>query len=322
MSALKKLLAAALISTVLSSCSFGPSLEKDESARAIFDVENDKVILPLDAYNTDGKDEYFTKALELARKKCFAEHGQHYKMFVRTEGSGRNLGRTYGIWNVEYAQKYGLHKSEDSNTLDLSSPAPSSDPGKDVSTECYQRASDEMKQIGEIPFGSATYTRLETDARNAAGDRQLKRSLDDEWKRCVKDKGLTPDSEVTVKEEKNIPRSTTPSEEEIRIATIEAQCNQDVGRSQKLYDLEAQYQKPLVAKNQVAPAILRRLRCTRGAYAFTVAVRRSLRAQPITPASRPNAIQEPSTSHWPLVAASGKYAMERSSVEEAPGTII
>ena len=45
-------------------------------------------------------------------------------------------------------------------------------------------------------------------------------------------------------------------------------------------------------------------------------------AQPITPASRPKAIQEPSTSHWPLVAASGKYAIERSRVEEAPGTII
>ena len=96
--------AAILLGLTLSSCSFTPSLEKDESARAIFDVENDKVILPLDAYNTDGKDEYFTKALELARKKCFAEHGQHYEMFVRTEGSGRNLGRTYGIWNVEHAK--------------------------------------------------------------------------------------------------------------------------------------------------------------------------------------------------------------------------
>ncbi|WP_279754452.1 UDP pyrophosphate synthase [Rothia similmucilaginosa] len=244
--------AAILLGLTLSSCSFGPPLEKDESARAIFDVENDQVILPLDAYDTTGKDEYFTKALELARKKCFAEHGQHYEMFVRTEGAGRNYGRTYGFWNVERAQKYGLHEPNESNTLDLSSPAPSSDPGKDVRTECYQRAIDEMKQIGEIPFGSATYRRLETDARDAAGDRQLKKSLDDEWKRCVKDKGLTPDSEMTVKEEKNIPQSTTPSEEEIRIATIQAQCNQDVGRSQKLYDLEAQYQKPLIAKNQAA----------------------------------------------------------------------
>lgn len=75
MSALKKLLAAALISTVLSSCSFGPTLEKDESARAIFDVENDRVILPLDAYDTTGKDEYFTKALELARKSALPNTG-------------------------------------------------------------------------------------------------------------------------------------------------------------------------------------------------------------------------------------------------------
>lgn len=252
MSALKKLLAAALISTVLSSCSFGPSLEKDESARAIFDVENDKVILPLDTYNTDGKDEYFTKALELARKKCFAEHGQHYEMFVRTEGSGRNLGRTYGIWNVERAQKYGFHEREESDQQQLPSPAPSSNSGQDVSTECYQRASKEMAKIGEKPIGVATFTRLETEAQNAAGDTQLKKSLDDEWKRCVKDKGLTPDSEMTVEEEKNIPQSAVASEEEIRIATIEAQCDRDIGRSQKLYDLEAQYQKPLVAKNQAA----------------------------------------------------------------------
>ena len=67
-----------------------------------------------------------------------------------------------------------------------------------------------MSKLERIPFGSSTFTRLETDARNAAGDRQLKKSLDDEWKRCVKDKGLTPDSEMTVKESKNIPQSTTP----------------------------------------------------------------------------------------------------------------
>ena len=61
----------------------------------------------------------------------------------------------------------------------------------------------------------------------------------------------SPDSEVTVKEEKNIRQSTVASEEEIRIATIPG-TDRDVGRSQKLYDLEAQYQKPLVAKNQAA----------------------------------------------------------------------
>ena len=84
------------------------------------------------------------------------------------------------------------------------------------------------------------------------GINSSKKSLDDEWKRCVKDKGLTPDSEMTVKEEKNIPSERHPLRRGNRIAVIQAQCNQDVGRSQKLYDLEAQYQKPLVAKNQAA----------------------------------------------------------------------
>ena len=85
MSALKSLWR--LPSSVLC-CLLAPSAprwRRDESARAIFDAENDQVILPLDAYDTTGKDEYFTKALGSPAKKCFAEHGQHYKMFVRTE---------------------------------------------------------------------------------------------------------------------------------------------------------------------------------------------------------------------------------------------
>ncbi len=64
------------------------------------------------------------------------------------------------------------------------------------------------------------------------------------------DKGLTPDSEMTVEEEKNIPQSAVASEEEIRIATIEAQCDRDIGRS-KLPTCKRSA-KPLIAKNQAA----------------------------------------------------------------------
>lgn len=38
--------------------------------------------------------------------------------------------------------------------------------------------------------------------------------------------------------------------EEIRLATIEAECNQKVGMAQRLGDLEASYQGPLIEKNQ------------------------------------------------------------------------
>ena len=38
--------------------------------------------------------------------------------------------------------------------------------------------------------------------------------------------------------------------EEIRLATIEAECNQKVGMAQRLGDIEASYQGPLIEKNQ------------------------------------------------------------------------
>ena len=209
MSALKKLLAAALISTMLSSWLFRyPTLEKDESARAIFDVENDQGdSTPWTHTTPPARTNTIPRPLSSPAKSALPNTGSITRCFVRTEGSGRRPGRGLaGIWNVEHAQKYGLHERDEFEYAGWSPPRhPIIRPGKDVSTECYQRAHNEMKQIGESPGGSTTYTRLETDARNAAGDRQLKKSLDDEWKRCVKDKGLTPDSEVTVKESKNIP---------------------------------------------------------------------------------------------------------------------
>ena len=267
MSALKKLLAAALISTMLSSCSFVPTLEKDESARAIFDVENDRVILPLDAYDTTGKDEYFTKALELARKKCFAEHGQNYTIQAPySEGAPRGeMGRKYGPWNVEYAQKYGFQKRDPNNAAAPISynSGESMSPEDKLRTECYPKARETLEAAvpeGKRPEneGQSTNSRISTEAGNAVYGSKLHRELEEKWKQCVSDRGLTPRSAGSVAEEtplaeqlsKNDGFNKPASEEEIRIATIQAECNQQVGMSKQLYDLEAQYQMPLIRKYQ------------------------------------------------------------------------
>ncbi|OFL20525.1 hypothetical protein HMPREF2779_06640 [Rothia sp. HMSC069C03] len=50
--------------------------------------------------------------------------------------------------------------------------------------------------------------------------------------------------------------------EEIRLATIEAECNQKVGMAQRLGDIEASYQGPLIEKNQ---ALLNDLKAYRDA---------------------------------------------------------
>ena len=51
-------------------------------------------------------------------------------------------------------------------------------------------------------------------------------------------------------------------EEKIRLATIEAQCSEKVRLAQRLGDLEASYQGPLIEKNQ---ALLNNLKAERDA---------------------------------------------------------
>ena len=104
----------------------------------------------------------------------------------------------------------------------------------------------------------ATYIRISTEAGNAVYGSDLHKELEEKWKQCVSDRGLTPRSAGSVAEEtplaeqlsKNGGFNEPASEEEIRLATIQAECNQQVGMSKQLYDLEAQYQMPLIRKYQ------------------------------------------------------------------------
>ena len=253
----------------LSACSlFNPPLERDESVHAIFDAEQDIVKMPLDDYSHyEGGTHYEYTAFKIAMKQCFAEHGQNYTIQAPySESAPRgDLGRKYGPWNVEYAQKYGSQKRDPNNAA-----APSSynsgenmSPEDKLRTECYPKARETLEAAvpeGKRPEneGQSTSSRISTEAGNAVYGSKLHRELEEKWKQCVSDRGLTPRSAGSVAEEtplaeqlsKNDGFNKPASEEEIRIATIQAECNQQVGMSQQLYDLEAQYQMPLIRKYQ------------------------------------------------------------------------
>ena len=104
----------------------------------------------------------------------------------------------------------------------------------------------------------STSSRISSDATSAVYGSKLHRELEEKWKQCVSNRGLTPNKAGSVAEEsplaeqqsKNGGYNEPASEEEIRIATIQAECNQQVGMSKQLYDLEAQYQMPLIRKYQ------------------------------------------------------------------------
>lgn len=250
----------------LSACSlFNPPLERDESVHAIFDAEQDIVKMPLDDYSYYERTNYEYTAFQIAMKQCFAEHGQNYTIQAPySESAPRgDLGRKYGPWNVEYAKKYGFQK-RDPNAAPISFSSPESlSPEEQLRTECLDKARETLDAA--VPEGKrlendvqSTYSRISTEAGNAVYGSKLHRELEEKWKQCVSDRGLTPRSAGSVAEEtplaeqlsKNNGFNEPASEEEIRIATIQAECNQQVGMSKQLYDLEAQYQMPLIRKYQ------------------------------------------------------------------------
>ncbi len=67
------------------SCSTGPQLERDETAQATLDYKNNQIITPLEEYNDllDENSQYYTRALETLRQRCFAKHGQSLKYISR-----------------------------------------------------------------------------------------------------------------------------------------------------------------------------------------------------------------------------------------------
>ena len=251
----------------LSACSlFNPPLERDESVHAVFDAEQDIVKMPLDDYTYYERTHYEYTAFQIAMKQCFAEHGQNYTIQAPySEGAPRGeMGRKYGPWNVEYAQKYGFQKRDPNAKPPISvTPGASLSPEERLIIECDDKARETLEAAvpeGKRPEneGQSTSSRISTEAGNAVYGSKLHRELEEKWKQCVSDRGLTPRSAGSVAEEtplaeqlsKNDGFNKPASEEEIRIATIQAECNQQVGMSKQLYDLEAQYQMPLIRKYQ------------------------------------------------------------------------
>ena len=251
----------------LSACSlFNPPLERDESVHAVFDAGQDIVKMPLDDYTYYERTHYEYTAFQIAMKQCFAEHGQNYTIQAPySEGAPRGeMGRKYGPWNVEYAQKYGLQKRDPNAKPPISvTPGASLSPEERLIIECDDKARETLDAA--VPEGKrpendvqSTYSRISTEAGSAVYGSTLHRELEEKWKQCVSDRGLTPRSAGSVAEEtplaeqlsKNDGFNKPASEEEIRIATIQAECNQQVGMSKQLYDLEAQYQMPLIRKYQ------------------------------------------------------------------------
>lgn len=235
----------ACIALALSSCS--SNAERDTSRKAILDYSKNYVHLPLDEYAFDELTlRTVSTAWHTLMSECYAHHGQSYAVpSVDTP----QPGGLYGSWNVEYAKKYGYSQKESRGSENSVS--------DDINTRCQE----EVKTVfSDVELDQKEYRfvgELNSQAYTYASQTDEWKNIRSEWWTCLRERGLTPregESDWISEESAHLMASSQGKEEakpeEIRLATIEAECNQKVGMAQRLGDIEASYQGPLIEKNQ------------------------------------------------------------------------
>lgn len=229
------------------------SAERDMSARAVLDYSRTRIALPVSEYIMS-PEQWLTisKARERAFGLCMIPKG-----FPETppKAVADDEDRFFGLWNVDNARKYG-HGFAPQATIS----EPSSDPAWQVARE--QCVASEEKVVSKF-----TPDVSDQDPGKVASDSQYLASQDpawkagrDKWGTCLRENGLEPEggdsswgskqgSEILGRMDQTNP-SATDLEADIRVAVIEATCNQQTHLTQSLGDLIASYEAPLVKKKQ------------------------------------------------------------------------
>ncbi len=164
--------------------------------------------------------------------------------------------RNYGLWSVERAQQYG----SDFPRPELTEPT-------QKENEVYAACRTEVEETVRSFQGDHDYLtnpsladRLDDEAYAAAIADPEWNSARDKWRECITARGLTPDGDSWGSEQaaeisrKQVEQGITPElkQEDIRVAVIEAECNQSTNLTQTLANIEASYQAPLIRKNDAA----------------------------------------------------------------------
>ena len=250
----------ACFALTLSSCAATP---KDTSLKAQLDFENNYITLPLDEYDMSDQAEDITyRAYLLILKECYAKKGYDFEILENGLVSGN--ASEYGLWNVKHVANHFTSSKvgEEQERIYKSIP-------EDVRVSCREEHREELDMLYFDEDDEKKYRpvgRIRSEAyQRAQGDPEWKKARSDWWD-CQREKGLTPrtgDGEWTSKELASL-NADDPKvlEEVIRLATIEAQCSEKVRLAQRLGDVEASYQGPLIEKNQ---ALLNDLKAYRDA---------------------------------------------------------
>lgn len=234
-------------------------IEPDTTVTARLDQDNLQIILPLDKYlATDEETSVTARAAQEILRTCLQAHGQNGLPPV-SDSNGPGAERLYGIWNSERAAVQGFVGSQ---TTAQDPPAPpggwsdEADPRfNEVYEQCKASRRDAMKRVS-LPETGSIVTDLEGQASQLARQSPAWSAARDDWRECITARGLTARDnddawtsqqtiDLLIELGDEVP-SDAAKHEEIRVAVIEATCNDETSLTQRLGDLEAGYQAALM----------------------------------------------------------------------------
>ncbi len=234
---------------LLSSCAQGGASNSEYKAR--LDYANNLITLPLDEYDYDDASRaVINEATARIMQVCYVAKGYSDAVPAFSDDQHSNI---YGAWNVEYAKKYGYFNEEKAREgAQTAEKIPA-----DIRQQCRKENANQLKEIEYENDNDSFAYRLRQEAYASAKSDPEWNKVRSEWWSCLESNGLTPrkdDQAWGSQETLNIDLSSKSEEEKtqevIRLATVEAECNQKVGMAQRLGDIEASYQGPLIEKNQ------------------------------------------------------------------------
>ncbi|WP_344207396.1 hypothetical protein [Microbacterium mitrae] len=203
--------------------------------------------LPLDAYSASfAEDNIVDYAIDLKLAKCAQEEGVPLQAIDRRTFSPRVGYRTFGIWVLDEAAKYGYdvrpRTADEQKILESNTAVAGTE---DTIERCLNEAVDSFPRVQQVETLAG---RGEIESYDLTMSDAEAKAIIADWNSCVEEEGLSLVEGATLQ-----PNTEGASTEQVlEIAIIDVQCKQKLNVVQQLADIQASYQTVFITENQAA----------------------------------------------------------------------
>lgn len=234
----------------------GGELERDPSAKAVLDYSTGRITTPVSAYAAPVRLEFkVEKASELLLAPCLKEQGftpTPTKIPTDADYPARDIGRMWGPWSVKLAQRRG-YELDDGESLKRSQQNFGIPGYDDAVFDCRDKHQKEFEQLteGDVFSQESIDSSISVQARVATQNTDEYKSIHNEYDECIRSKGYVPlpNDEWGIENPPSGPAGEK-SPEKIKAAVDQAQCATDTQAVQRLADMTASFEAPLIDKHQ------------------------------------------------------------------------